>query len=245
MATKGGKAKEGTEKEEEIVKLKIGAVNNIAAGFARQMMKNERNLANGDLAQDLESLKGNCIYLPHFVCDDTDFSLLVRLSKELEANMGEGLIPWSKHLKHENPTFSPTFSLILEKVSDYFSVDIYATRMNFYRDGSDWKPFHHDSHAYGGPNNQKEDFTVGISLGDTRKLEFLHVQSQASFGFPQNNGDVFAFTSLTNKLFQHGVPKHPNPSAAGPRISIIAWGRRRELNERNSGVKGTEKVKGG
>ena len=59
----------------------------------------------------------------------------------------------SKHLKHENPTFSPTFSLILEKVSDYFSVDIYATRMNFYRDGSDWKPFHHDSHAYGGPNS--------------------------------------------------------------------------------------------
>ncbi len=38
-----------------------------------------------------------------------------------------------------------------------------------------------------------------------------------------------------NSKFQHGVPKlKGNPERAGPRFSIIAWGRRRSLNERNS-----------
>ena len=36
------------------------------------------------------------------------------------------------------------------KMDKYFDVDVYATRLNFYRNGSDWKPYHHDSHAYGG-----------------------------------------------------------------------------------------------
>ena len=36
--------------------------------------------------------------------------------------------------------------------------------MNFYQDQSDWKPFHHDSHAYGN-KALREDFTVGVSFG--------------------------------------------------------------------------------
>jgi hypothetical protein len=36
---------------------------------------------------------------------------------------------------------------------------VWRPRLNFYRDGKDWKPFHHDSHAYGG-NGKKEDFTM-------------------------------------------------------------------------------------
>jgi hypothetical protein len=36
---------------------------------------------------------------------------------------------------------------------------VWRARLNFYRDGKDWKPFHHDSHAYGG-NGKKEDFTM-------------------------------------------------------------------------------------
>lgn len=98
------------------------------------------------------------------------------------------MIDWSRHLKHENPDFSPTFNGIVNRLGDYFDVgararaalcscccagvdceerprthtslltaapnygcatDVYATRLNFYRDGTDWKPWHHDSHAYG------------------------------------------------------------------------------------------------
>lgn len=47
-------------------------------------------------------------------------------------------------------------------------------------------------------------------------------------------GDVFAFTTLANQKFQHGVPKTKMKS--GPRFSVIVWGRRLSLNERNSAV---------
>ena len=46
------------------------------------------------------------------------------------------------------------------------------------------------------------------------------------FAFPQSNGDVFAFTEPVNSAFQHCVPRCPTgASGAGPRISVILWGR--------------------
>jgi alkylated DNA repair dioxygenase AlkB len=66
---------------------------------------------------------------------------------------------------------------------------------------------------------------MGASFGDSRELEFLHEGTDARFKFPQNNGDIFAFTSDVNKKFMHGVPKAS--ATKGPRFSIIAWGRRR------------------
>jgi len=57
------------------------------------------------------------------------------------------MVNWSKHFKHENPTFSSTFQNIIKQLQDYFDVEVYATRLNFYKDGNMWKPFHHDSHA--------------------------------------------------------------------------------------------------
>lgn len=86
-----------------------------------------------------------------------------------------GMVNWSKHFKHENPTFSPTFRRIVEEMAKcvllsaastishlvrHFGVEVQATRLNFYADGSAWKPFHHDSHAYGA-DGKKEDFTMG------------------------------------------------------------------------------------
>lgn len=90
--------------------------------------------------------------------------------------------------------FSPTFNAIIADLSEYFDLDVYATRLNFYPDGSSWKPFHHDSHAYGG-RKLREDLTVGASFGSTRTLEFKHASSGHIFGFPQNNNDIFAFTT--------------------------------------------------
>ena len=79
-------------------------------------------------------------------------------------------------------------------------MEVFATRLNFYRDGADWKPFHHDSHAFA--NGQKEDFTMGASFGAARDLAFLHEPSGQRFSFPQNNGDVFAFNSNANAAFE-------------------------------------------
>lgn len=45
------------------------------------------------------------------------------------------MVNWSQHLKHEDPDFSGTFNQILKEMSDYFDVEIYAARLNFYPDG--------------------------------------------------------------------------------------------------------------
>ena len=143
------------------------------------------------------------------------------------------LLQWSKHQVFENPTeVSAIFNDCVRFLSAYFDLDVYATRLNYYRDGTQWKPYHHDSHAYGG-RALREDFTAGLSLGHTRALNFLHEPSGQTFSFPQINGDCFAFTNEANQKFKHGVPR-AKPDC-GDRMSIIAWGRRRALNERNGG----------
>ena len=216
---------------------------NMAAAFARKALRDEYSKADGQLLSDFESvLRGEAIYLPNFHCAKRDYALLAGLAKDMEehesASEGGGMINWSKHLKHENPEFSETFKRVTQAMAPHFDVEINPTRLNFYRDGTDWKPFHHDSHAYGG-REKREDFTMGASFGSERELTFLHEPSGQQFSFPQRNGDVFAFTTEVNKRFKHGVPKLTR-GAGGPRFSIIAWGRRRTLNANNGGAKGGE-----
>lgn len=212
---------------------------NSAMGYALDMVKSESARVDGKLMEDISVvMKGNCVYVENFVCDAKDFSLFDEMKRELVAHSGEqldqnGLITWSKHQIYENPDgVSKVFTQIIEMCAEYFDVDVYATRLNYYRDGSQWKPYHHDSHAYGG-KALREDFTLGVSLGATRALSFLHEPSKLMFEFPQKNGDMFAFTSDVNNRFMHGVPK---TRVDGDRFSIIAWGRRRTINERNGGV---------
>jgi hypothetical protein len=202
--------------------------------YANNLIKSDYMKCNPDIYTDFQNiLNGECIYLPNFFCDKNNYDTLLKLVDELKNN-NSGMISWSKHMKYENPDFSPTFNEIIQKISEYFDTEIYHTRMNFYKDGSDWKPFHHDSHAYGG-KALREDFTIGCSFGASRNLAILHEKTEQEFTFPQNNGDVFCFTSNVNKKFMHGVPKSKNIDI-GPRISIIAWGRRRTITERNGSI---------
>ncbi len=219
---------------------------NNARKYAARMLKSEAQRLDAKLWDDAEALlSGHCVYLPHFFAGSGDYSALTALATDLERHTGAGggMVSWSQHLKHENPSFSEAFRRVIQKMSDYFDVEVHATRLNFYKDGSAWKPYHHDSHAYGS-NGKKEDFTMGASFGASRALSFLHEPSGATFEFPQNNGDVFAFTSTANKRFKHGVPKAKSPSRVGCRFSIIAWGTRRSINERNGGKGEVERARG-
>eukprot|EP01064_Diplonema_japonicum_P034842 TRINITY_DN7352_c0_g1_i2.p1 TRINITY_DN7352_c0_g1~~TRINITY_DN7352_c0_g1_i2.p1 ORF type:complete len:259 (+),score=28.63 TRINITY_DN7352_c0_g1_i2:95-871(+) len=202
---------------------------------AAEVLRSERARTNPMLINSFkDAIEGSAIYLPAFIDPQDATELYECLKEELITHAGDdGLIAWSKHLKHEDPTFSKTFQKLLRKMENHFSCDAFATRLNIYRDGSDWKPFHHDSHAFHKGAGYKEDFTMGLSLGAERALEFLHVDSGAKFFFPQQSGDVFAFTSVANRLFQHGVPK---ASTKDMRISIIAWGKRRSLTTLNSSL---------
>lgn len=202
---------------------------------------------DGALSLDYELLaQGHAIYIPQLICSATDFSLLDRLMTDLALDKTDdggtttdaAFVNWSRHAKLENPTNSQTFNRIVAALAHYFDFDVFATRLNFYRDNSAFKPFHHDSHAYLNTSDVKvkEDFTCGVSLGAARELVFKHVASGQQFAFPQGNGDCFSFDSAVNQKFQHGVP-HAKDRVVGPRFSIIAWGRRRTLNERNAGTR--------
>ena len=109
---------------------------------------------------NMKVLEGHCIYLPHFYCTMSDYALLAALKKDLEmeslerrkdeadgdeeepkgrGEVADGMINWSKHLRHENPDFSSTFKKIIDQMAEYFDVEVFATRLNYYRDGTDWK----------------------------------------------------------------------------------------------------------
>lgn len=214
---------------------------NVALSFAADILRSEAARVDGQLVDDYTALlRGNAVYINNFVCAEKDLGLYDALKAELVAAtgaqtnaQGSGLIEWSRHQVFENPTdLSPTFNDIVDMLAEYFDTEVYASRLNYYRDGTQWKPQHHDSHAYGG-RKAREDFTVGITLGASRSLLFVHTASGREFSFPQKNGDCFAFTGEVNQTFTHGVPRLHTP--IGDRFSIIAWGRRRTLNSRNGG----------
>lgn len=194
---------------------------NHANSFARCIMKSQYNrYANSNMINDYQEILNNgCFYLPNFFCNKDDYSIFNNLKKEI-TSADPNPVNWSKHFKYENPELSITFNEIVDRMAKYFGVVVLQTRLNYYHNGNDWKPFHHDSHAYG---NKEENFTMGASFGDTRELKFKHVESGSTFSFPQNNGDVFAFNKEINKKFMHGIPKKRN---SGERFSIIAWGKK-------------------
>lgn len=192
---------------------------NKAKTFASVMMKSEFDkFGNASLLNDYQKILNNgCVYLPNYFCEKNDLDIVNKLKQEISSQIP---VNWSKHLKYENPEFSSTFNDIVDKMAKYFNVKVVQTRLNYYHDNTDWKPFHHDSHAHG---DKEENFTMGASFGESRELVFLHEESGNKFTFPQNNGDIFAFNKEVNQKFMHGVPK--KVSRAGERFSVIAWGR--------------------
>ena len=71
-------------------------------------------------------------------------------------------------------------------------------RFNWYRDSSDWKPFHNDSAAYNPQRAKQQNITVGVSFGAERELSFLHGTNASRVYFPQCNGAPHARTPASN-----------------------------------------------
>jgi hypothetical protein len=183
--------------------------------------------SNFDLVSNLnfdikDVLYKGCMYLPNLICDKDDMALFNKLNNEL-INDYDKISDWSQHHKIDNPTDSKTFNNIVKCLENYFKINVLASRLNYYTQ-HDYKPFHHDSHAYS--NGLKEDTTIGLSLGGSRSLAFKHVESGQMFYFPQHNGDIFCFDHLTNQKFMHGIPKLKNTDIENLRLSIIIWGKK-------------------
>ena len=53
-----------------------------------------------------------------------------------------------------------------------------ATRLNWYRDSTEWKPFHHDAAAVKPDKAKTQNFTVAVSFGMERDAAFEHAQTK-------------------------------------------------------------------
>jgi hypothetical protein len=154
------------------------------------------------------------IVVPEFFCKEDDWDLYYQLVAEMRECQAAGTknaewISWAEgaHLISQNPEGSKTFHMVQDKIRRYFDIpnSTVGTRFNWYRDATDWKPFHHDSAAFNPKRAKNQNITVGVSFGRTRELAFLHAKTGAKIYFPQTNGMLFSFGRDVNILWKHGV----------------------------------------
>lgn len=184
------------------------------------------------------------VIVPELFGPEENWDLYYKLVEEMRAlqqdtekreNKGSEWIPWHEgaHLISKNPKGSPTYNMIVDRLCEYFHIDKskdIGTRFNWYRDSSDWKPFHHDSAAFNPQRARNQNITIGASFGATRELAFIRAKEYADgekcrLYFPQTNNGVFSFGRDANILWKHGINAlPPNEQDGKGRISIILWG---------------------
>lgn len=174
------------------------------------------------------------LMVPNLVCEPDDMSVYQNLLKEMEQS---GVPPhqlWQlwhgdSHViaddKRRWKELCPTFNMVLDKIRDYFNMDIKATRLNWYRDQKEWKPFHHDAAAMKADKAKTQNFTVALSFGGERDAAFEHAKTKTVISMPQPNGTAYTFGQDINILWRHGILQVPPEKQSNEgRISIIAWG---------------------
>ena len=179
-------------------------------------------------------LTRDVLCVPDLYCSPNDLTLYNKLHSELENSgltshqiwaswhgdshlIANDKVEWSKHC--------PTFHMVLDKIRDYFNMKISATRLNWYRDSSEWKPFHHDASALKEDKAKLANLTVAVSFGLEREAAFEHAKTKSVVSMPCPNGSIYAFARDINILWRHGILQmDPGRKIDEGRISIIAWG---------------------
>jgi hypothetical protein len=132
----------------------------------------------------------------------------------------------------------PTFNYVINKISDYFNMDIKATRLNWMQKLTDFKFQHHDAAALKPEKAKVQNFTVGVSFGYTRDIAFQvanHDNCRNVVSFPLPNGTTYCFSKDININWRHGVSAIKTDSSyihkpSDGRISIIAWGYTKQVD---------------
>lgn len=130
----------------------------------------------------------------------------------------------------------PTFNSIIDRIAQFFQMDVKATRFNLYEDLNDFKPMHFDAAAIDPKKAAIQNFTLGVTFGYTRSIEFEHATNRCRVSFPISNGTVYGFGKQVNVDWRHGIPpikpelielvESEGMLGSTGRISIIAWGYR-------------------
>lgn len=129
---------------------------------------------------------------------------------------------------------SSNFEFIIKELCKHFCMTPGATRVNYYSNEEDWKPYHHDAAALKPEKAKTQNITVGLSLGTTREISFEsthnNTNERVTINFPLHNCTVYSFGNKVNCDFKHGIPQlntDTNDIQKFPyegRISVIIWG---------------------
>ena len=114
------------------------------------------------------------------------------------------------------------FNKVVDRIANYFNMDVHATRYNLYEKGDEWKPYHFDAAGINQEKAKHQNITIGVSFGAERAISFQHAKKGARIDFSLPNGMCYGFGKKVNTTWRHGVPPKLNEQYG--RISIICWG---------------------
>ena len=180
--------------------------------------------------------RGNdVIIVNNLFCDKNDLTIYKDLLKEIKnSGINEDNL-WK--LWHGDTHFivddklkwkekCPTFMMVIDKIREYFQVDIKATRFNLYEDSLQWKPFHHDAAAVKKDKAKIQNITIGVSFGLEREAAFEHAKTKTVVSMSLPNGSIYIFNRDVNVDWRHGILQmNPDNVINQGRISIIVWGK--------------------
>lgn len=170
------------------------------------------------------------IVIPNLFCDKDDLTIYNNILDEIKRDDVWKLWHGDSHLIADDKTdwkdSCPTFKMVLNRIAEYFDMDIKATRLNWYRDSAEWKPYHHDAAAIKEDKARTQNFTVGVSFGLRRDASFEHAKNRTRMTVPLPNGSTYTFSDIVNVEWRHGILQYPpDKYVEEGRISIIAWGK--------------------
>lgn len=142
------------------------------------------------------------VVVNNLFCSVDDLNIYTKLLEEIKNSGKEEQGLWKEwhgdtHLiadDHINwKEKCPTFNMIIDKIKKYFNMDVKATRLNYFKDSTQWKPYHRDAAAVDERKAKTQNFTVGVSFGATRDASFQHFTTKTTVDIPLENGTIYCF----------------------------------------------------
>lgn len=111
--------------------------------------------------------------------------------------------------------FTPTLSVLKNKIESLIKIQFTSVLLNLYRDGSDSNGWHSDDEKELG----KQPVIASLSLGATRMFHLKHKSSTAkSYKVPLEAGSLLLMKGNTQHFWKHQIPKTKKP--VNPRINL-------------------------
>ena len=120
---------------------------------------------------------------------------------------------WRKHLSG--------FRDVQDQLAKRFSMSIRAARINRFLSGSDAKLFHQDASAVVPAVAKRQNTSLILSLGETRRIYFYELQTKNTVSIEVTHGMAYAFGDEVNLDWAHGIPTE---AVVLPRYSVAFWG---------------------